>query len=75
MICMKSGQKNDKNDMIVIFVVIPLIIIIIVVVVIIVVMILKKRTNGDYVEMDEDIYDVDMGGRKKGRLEISSTLE
>ena len=78
MICMKSGKNNDKNDMIAIFVVIPLIIIIIVVV--IVVMILKKkRTNddesggvGDGIEMD--VYEVEMGGRKKGRLVISTTL-
>ena len=77
MICMKSGKKNDNNDMIVVFVVIPLIIIIIVVVVI--VMILKKRTNddesggvGDGIEMD--VYEVEMGKGKKGRLEISSTL-
>ena len=75
MICMKSGKKNDKNGMIIIFVVIPLIIIIIIIIVIIVVMILKKkRTNDDYIEMDEDVYEVEMGGRKKRRLEISTTL-
>ena len=74
MICMKSGKKNDKNDMIVIFVVIPLIIIIIIVVVVIVMILKKKRTNDDYIEMDEDVYEVEMGGRKKGRLVISTTL-
>ena len=81
MICMKSGKKNDKNDMIVIFVVIPLIIIIIVIVVVIVVVMIlkKKRTNddesggvGDGIEMD--VYEVEMSGRKKGRLVISTTL-
>ena len=67
MICMKSGKKNDKNDMIVIFVVI-------------VVMILKKkRTNDDESEgvgdgTEMDVYEVEMGGRKKGRLVISNTL-
>ena len=78
MICMKPGKENDKNDMIVVFVVIPLIIIVVVVVV--VVMILKKkRTNddesggvGDGIEMD--VYDVEMGRGKGGKLEISSTL-
>ena len=77
-ICLKS-KKNDNNDMIVVFVVIPLIVIIIAVLIIVVVLILKKnRTNedesggGDGIEMD--VYEVEMGGRKKGRLEISSTL-
>ena len=80
MICMKSGKRNDKNDMIVIFVVIPLIIIIIIVIVVIViVMILKKRTSddesgvgGDGIEMD--VYEVEMGKGKGGKLKISTTL-
>ena len=79
MICVKSGKKNDNNDMIVVFVVIPLIIIIIVVVIVVVMILKKKRTNddesggvGDGIEMD--VYEVEMGGGKKGRLEISSTL-
>ena len=38
-------------------------------------MILKKKgTNGDYIEMDEDLYEVEIGKGKKGKLEIKQTL-
>ena len=72
MICMKSNNnKNNTNIVIVIFVVIGIIIVIIVVVM----MILKKNgVDGDYIEMDDDLYEVEIGRGKRMKLEIKQTL-
>ena len=73
MICSKSKNNKNNNNMIIFICVVIGIIIIIVIV--IVVMILKKNgANGDYIEMDEDLYEVEMTKRKKGKLEIKQTL-
>ena len=76
MICSKSKNNKNNNSMIIVICVVIGIIIIIVIVIVVVMILKKNGRNDDESEegVEMDLYEVEIGKGKKGKLEIKQTL-
>ena len=76
MICSKSKNNKDNNSMIIVICVMIGIIIIVIVIVVVMTILKKKGRNDDESEegVEMDLYEVEIGKGKKGKLEIKQTL-